>query len=279
MTRADYHDHKETRIARFQDLAKKNQKTAEQLHDQAHKMAENIPFGQPILIGHHSEKRDRNYRDKIHRTFEKAFEASDKADHYRQKAAGAIDNTAISSDNPDALSELKAKLQNLKASHEMMLQGNKVIRDKKLSPAQKIEELIRIGLEPEKARTKLMPDCMGDIGFPRYAITNSGANIRNVEKRIEQMEKEKDEITTETMIGNISIIDSIEENRLMVIFPYKPDEPVRAYLKRSGFRWSPTRGAYLAFRSAKWKVPALIRFFTAMPAYIDPVQVPADVMV
>jgi hypothetical protein len=279
MTRSDYEDHKITRIARLQELAKKNGEKAEQLFDQAHKMAEVIPFGQPILVGHYSEKGDRNYRARIHNKFEKAFETSEKADYYRQKAAGAIDNTAISSDNPDAISELKEKLQSLKESHELMVQGNKIIRNKKLTPSQKVDELVKIGLESASARATLEPDSLGDIGFPRYAIANSSANIRNVEKRIELLEKQLQEVTTEIMIGDISIIDSVEENRLMIIFPYKPDEPVRAYLKRSGFRWSPTRTAYLAFRSAKWKIPALVRFFTAMPAYINPGQVPAEAMV
>lgn len=34
-------------------------------YNAASKMAEVIPFGQPILVGHHSERRDRNYRSKI----------------------------------------------------------------------------------------------------------------------------------------------------------------------------------------------------------------------
>ena len=48
-------------------------------------MASAIPFGQPILVGHHSEGRDRRYRDRIHNTFGKAFATMDKADYYEER--------------------------------------------------------------------------------------------------------------------------------------------------------------------------------------------------
>ena len=48
---------------------------ADRLHTDARDMASIIPFGQPILVGHHSEKRDRNYRGRIHKKFERSFEA------------------------------------------------------------------------------------------------------------------------------------------------------------------------------------------------------------
>ena len=35
-----------------------------------------------------------------------------------------------------------------------------------------------------------------------------------------------------------------KEDRLQIIFPGKPDVEVRAKLKGSGFRWSPTSGAW-----------------------------------
>jgi hypothetical protein len=49
-------------------------------------MVEYIPLGQPILVGHHSEKRDRNFRAKIHSTMGQAVQEQKKADYYEQKA-------------------------------------------------------------------------------------------------------------------------------------------------------------------------------------------------
>lgn len=66
--------------------AQKASEESEQTYQRASDMASAIPFGQPILIGHHSEQRDRRYRDKIHNTFGKSFQLQQKAEYYEQKA-------------------------------------------------------------------------------------------------------------------------------------------------------------------------------------------------
>ena len=70
--------------------------------DGSSKMASRIPFGQPILVGHHSERADRAYRDRIFKTGEKAYEAGKKADYYEEKAE-ATGRGGISADDPDAM--------------------------------------------------------------------------------------------------------------------------------------------------------------------------------
>lgn len=79
----------EQTIGRSEKRAEKADKNADNLLERAREMAAIIPFGQPILVGHHSEKRDRNYRDKIHNTYGKAFQEQDKASYYRGKVDAA----------------------------------------------------------------------------------------------------------------------------------------------------------------------------------------------
>jgi len=69
--------------------AEKLESVAESKLEQAHKMADVIPFGQPILIGHHSEGRDRRYRERIHGTYEKGFEAMKEAKEVSQRLEGS----------------------------------------------------------------------------------------------------------------------------------------------------------------------------------------------
>ncbi|MBZ4187664.1 DUF3560 domain-containing protein [Niabella beijingensis] len=102
----DFEQRKQNRIEYAKQQAEKNRQKGDNLYNHATEMQSVIPFGQPILIGHHSEKRDRNYRNKIHNTFGKAFEAMDKAKYYEQKAETIADNNAISSDDPQALDKL-----------------------------------------------------------------------------------------------------------------------------------------------------------------------------
>lgn len=77
------------RAERAEANAVKAEERSEELLNKARDMGSIIPFGQPILVGHHSEQRDRNYRDKIHNTFGKAFAMQDKAVYYEDKAESA----------------------------------------------------------------------------------------------------------------------------------------------------------------------------------------------
>lgn len=273
MPRTDYYERKAEKLERYQELAERKTNEGNALMDRAHKMAEIIPLGQPILIGHYSEKRDRHYRDRIGNTWEKGSETLKTAEHYERKVQAIESNRAISSDAPDAIERLREKLQSLKDSHAVMISANKILKSKKFTNDQKIQEMVKLGLSEGEARGHFVPDYAGRIGYPNYAITNSGANIRNVEKRIEKLEKEKTCVSTVQTIGNITITDSIEDNRIMIEFPGVPDESIRARLKSDGFRWSPSSGAWQAYRSAAWKIPGIIKFLTVMSAYVNPTMI------
>lgn len=94
----------EQRVERSEARAEKAGEKSEQLYNKAKQMASVIPFGQPVLVGHYSEKSDRNYRERIHNTFGKAFEEQDKEKHYRQKAETARETAeGMKYSNPEYL--------------------------------------------------------------------------------------------------------------------------------------------------------------------------------
>jgi hypothetical protein len=53
---------------------------------QARTMGDAIPFGQPILVGHHSERRDRNYRNRIESTYRRGFAELEKGESAGEQA-------------------------------------------------------------------------------------------------------------------------------------------------------------------------------------------------
>ena len=124
----DFQQRKQNRIDSAKNRATKNEAESDQLYLKSKDMASVIPMGQPILVGHHSEKRDRNYRDKIHNTMGRSVEKSNKAAYYAEKAEIIEGNTAIFSDDPEALQKLQAELKSLTEIQDFMKLANKCIK-------------------------------------------------------------------------------------------------------------------------------------------------------
>ncbi len=116
--REDYQERKEARIDRMEERAARAQAESAAASHAAHEIMRHIPPGQPILVGHHSERHHRRDLDKINRNMHKSIEADEKAAYYASRAASAASNKAISSDDPDALDKLEEKLAALQAQQE-----------------------------------------------------------------------------------------------------------------------------------------------------------------
>lgn len=251
MPKEDYYAIQAEKAARYQDLATRHGMQAEQLSERAHSMSDCIPMGQPILVGHYSEKRDRNFRARIQRTWEKSVEERDKAQYYQGKAARAEDPRAISSDAPDAIELLKEQLTKLEYLRDKAKEINKIAlsRRKGYTDEQKTADLVALGMQDKTAALLLEPDFAGRIGVPSYKLTNTGAEIRRIKERIAKLEKDKESVTTERTIGDVRIVDNVEENRVQVFFPGIPTPEIRKSLKSYGFRWSPSAGCWQAYRN------------------------------
>ncbi len=73
---------------RIDEWADKAEARGNALCNESRDMASVIPMGQPILVGHHSEKRDRRYRERIGNKMDRSIEESKKAERHRDRAAG-----------------------------------------------------------------------------------------------------------------------------------------------------------------------------------------------
>jgi len=231
------------RKARFEERAAKANADSVSTYDRARSMGQSIPFGQPILIGHHSEQRDRNFRNRIHDTYGKAFALQDKASHYASKAA-SVGTGGISSDDPDAIQKLRDELAHVEAAQERMKAANKAIRAHK-TPEDQAAALVALGFTEAQAAEAVNPDFCGRVGFPSYALSNNNANARRIKGRIADLEKRRQREDVEKEGDGYTYREDIEENRVMFVFPGKPDEATRAVLKRNAFKWSPSRGAWV----------------------------------
>jgi len=251
------------RKASYEARAAQAERQAEAVHTQAQSMAQAIPFGQPILVGHHSERGDRRYRERISRSYEKSFELQKKAEHYVDKAA-SVGKGGISSDDPAAIEKLKAKLGKLQAAQDAMKKLNALVRRYAKSDTEtRIAVLVTSGLIDEaRARQLITPDFAGRTGFASYQLQNNNANIRRIADRIKALEKVADSPELERSGTGYTYREDPQENRAMFLFDAKPAKGTRDVLKRHGFRWSPTRSAWVRqlTGNAQWAAGDVIRF-------------------
>lgn len=82
----------EERAERFEDYSEKRADDSKRAHAAVAAIADNIPLGQPILVGHrhHSERHARKDAERIHDGMRKAIRMWDTAKYWQQRAEGAI---------------------------------------------------------------------------------------------------------------------------------------------------------------------------------------------
>ena len=209
----------------------------------SHGIGRGIPFGQPILVGHHSERRHRNAIEKMHNATRKSIELSNAAADAERAARAAIKSHAISSDDPTACEQLREKIEKMEAQRDNMKAINK------LCQANDIEGLKSRGLSEQQIHTLMSPKYSFEKkGFQGWQLTNLGANIRRCKERLKELEEK----TQGGLLAGFSheseaftVFEDAEENRICFKFPGKPAEQVRSALKSRGFKWSPTRGLWV----------------------------------
>jgi len=183
-----YRDRRRARAERLRGWAEKNDAKAAAAGETARAMADAIPFGQPILVGHHSEGRDRRYRSRIGRTMSRSIETSDKAREQRRRADSidAAADRAIYRDDPDARERLTAKLADLEGQRDRIKRYNATCRkdaaDTSILDETQRADLLRIaGSAPYQLRA--------GGAFPAYALSNLSGRIKATRDRLADLEQ------------------------------------------------------------------------------------------
>ena len=231
----DYEERKQARIDRLRERAGKASTESHKLWKQSADMLSRIPEGQPIL-----NSTDQRYRERIRKKTEQSFAAMEKAEYYERRAQAAENNTAISSDDPEALAKLKEKLESLQISQTRMKQINAYY--KKNGTCRGFH-----GLSDELA-DKLVADIQyhpwDKRPFGSYALANNNQNINAVKKRIAQLTAVKELGYQGWEFDGGKVVANADMNRLQIFFDAIPDEEVRKELKGWGFKWARSVGAW-----------------------------------
>ena len=210
----EYEERQQERAERYTELSEKAKSESEQAYENSIKMSRVLPFGQPILVGHHSEGSHRNLIKRMDNAMGKSVKLQEKSEYYKNKAEATLNNNTISSDDPEAITKLKAKLEGLELQRTKIKEYNK--------------EAKKQGKEQEAS----------------YVLSNLGQNILSIKKRIKHIQATKELNIEDKVINGITIKVNQEANRVQLLFPDIPSADIRTKLKRNGFRWSPTNQAW-----------------------------------
>lgn len=246
-------ERQEARAQRYRELSLKANQQSADAFKQSNKMIECIPAGQPILVGHHSERAHRSLLDRSWNTLGKSVKLGEKAEYFERKAEAAENNDSIYLGDDDAVDRLQEKVDALEKSQGMMKAANKILRSKKLNDIAKVEQLQALGFSESKSVELTQPDRYGDFGFPSYMLTNNNARIRDAKQRLERAKKLKETEDKEYTINSVRVVENAKENRLQLFFDDIPSEEIRSQLKRNAFRWSRYNGCWQSYLN-RWQI-------------------------
>lgn len=180
---------REAKAERLREWAEKRDAKASAAYDRSREIGDMIPFGQPILVRHHSEGRHRRDIDRIDSAMRSSVENGAKADEMRERAENIERQArnAIYSDDHDATDQLAAKVAKLEAKRDRIKSYNKTCKAGQdhgdlsiLTEAEARDHLSTIRAVPYQCKNGRIPS---------YALTNLGATIRTAQKRLESLSK------------------------------------------------------------------------------------------
>lgn len=83
-------DRQEERAERFGNYSEKRASESEQTLSYVDALASSVPLGQPILVGHHSERKARNHAKKIENGMQKAVMLFERAEYWEERAEASL---------------------------------------------------------------------------------------------------------------------------------------------------------------------------------------------
>jgi hypothetical protein len=172
------------------------------------------------------------------------FEAVKGAAHRATRRFGIkSDAGGIRTGSAGAVEALQKEIDAAEKRQETMKAANAAIRKHKDANDRR-RALADLGFSSQAIEKMLIPTCFGTLGFESFLLSNNSANIRRLKGQLAAAQAlAATSADYGWTVGDISA--KVEDGRVWLIFPGKPDEESREKLKRAAFKWSPSRGAWV----------------------------------
>ena len=207
------------RAERFQGYKDKRATDAEQARASVASVADGIPLGQPILVGHHSERHARKDAEHIETSMRKAVNLFETSEYWKRRAAGAIAHAKYK--------ELPA----VRARRIKTLEADKRKHERDLAASEKHAATWRKLSDPNSLKRKDgAPTTLSDrVGF--LARLGVGCRI-DLSNRLEKGEITAEAAQESVIAGHEAIVES--ERRWIAHLGNRLDYE-RALLDESGY--------------------------------------------
>lgn len=159
-----------------------------------------------------------------------------------QRLLGKIQSTGmggISADRPDALSQLEKKLERYEHLQKKMRGVNAYYRKHHT-----VEKCPLLTEEEITILTRNLEKGMTSQPFPTYALRNNSAEIRRLRVRMAEIKQNQEVSFCGWEFAGGEAVANKEYNRLQLFFQERPSAEERQTLRRAGFRWAPSVGAW-----------------------------------
>lgn len=170
-----YRERRERRAEQRREWAEGRAAKADASHEASRAATAGIPFGQPILAGHHSQRRHENALKRSQNAATAGLDHGRMATRH-EEAADTIEaqlDRSIYSDDPDAIERLEEKLAKLEEARATMKRRN------------------ADWLKANRAAAKAMSAFERDRARPHagYELTNLGGTVSRTKKRLEELRR------------------------------------------------------------------------------------------
>lgn len=238
----------EARRERLASAVVRHTADAEQAFTRARQLADVVPFGQPILVGHHSEGRHRSLLKRVDGLYRSGSDSFDRAKSLSSRTVG----NQISSADGDAIGKLQREVERLElsvAEHKADLAIAKKAFRAWCKETGRDPKFVEGGdlLENCSDRTILS---MVDLGLARHTpfmrvrwLGSMAPKLNATRKRLAELEAFHE---TEPLVGDGPGWSLCEDDgRWCLVLDCRNDPEMKARVRSAGFVWSPSRSCWV----------------------------------
>jgi hypothetical protein len=214
----------EAKAARLDDLSAKRAKEANGYLNAVHRMSQSLSDNQPVLAGHHSQRRALKAHDKIEALQEKWEEKSGAVDYWLYRAQGVERHANSKSSTKTRLNRIKTLLADLRSYQRRISEAhaalsfwtkiesleNSEIKEKKIRYFTGMKDLSPSGLWGKLDKNEITHDEAVTISKNHALnVANSTKNIRYIKHILNRLAYEHSELPWETPLFEGDLTNAI----------------------------------------------------------------------